>query len=207
MTAAIEYFYVAHSAYAFLGSARLMEIAEATGRRIAHRPIDLHRVMAAQGIPAFGDRDAAHIRYYFRREIWRWAEYRGLEISDKRPTHHGNDYGLANRVLIASVETGGDTDALAHAFLVGHWRDDADLADVETLARLTHAVGGDPEKLLNEAASRTVADRYEANTEDAIRRKVYGSPTYFVDGDMFYGQDHLDLVERACRQPFGPSPR
>lgn len=206
MTATIEYFYVAHSAYAFLGSAKLMEIAQVTGRRIVHYPMDLHRVMAAQNITAFSDRDAAHIGYYFRREIWRWAEYRGVEISDTRPTHHSNDYGLANRVLIASVATGGDTDALAHAFLVGHWRDDADLADSETLARLTRKTGGDPERLLSDAASRAVADQYEANTQEAIQRKVFGSPTYVVDGDMFYGQDHLELVERACRQPFGPSP-
>jgi 2-hydroxychromene-2-carboxylate isomerase len=43
---------------------------------------------------------------------------------------------------------------------------------------------------------------YETNTEEAIRRSVFGSPTYFVDGDMFYGQDHLAQVERALRQPY-----
>ncbi len=202
----IEYFYVAHSAYAFLGSAKLMEVARASGRRIDHRPIDLHRVMEARGISAFAERDRAHVRYFFRREIWRWAEYRNLEIMDARPTHHSNDYGLANRVLVASIETGGDIDALAHAFLVGHWRDDADLADRETLAVLVEQVGGDPDLLLPAAESEAVAARYEANTAEAIRRQIYGSPTYFVDGDMFYGQDRLELVERACAQPFGPSP-
>ena len=43
---------------------------------------------------------------------------------------------------------------------------------------------------------------YTANTEEAIRRSVFGSPTYFVDGDMFYGQDRLELVERALKMPF-----
>ena len=40
------------------------------------------------------------------------------------------------------------------------------------------------------------------SAEEAIARSVFGSPTYFVDGDMFYGQDRLELVERALRQPF-----
>jgi len=31
---------------------------------------------------------------------------------------------------------------------------------------------------------------------------LLGSPTYIVDGDMFYGQDHLSFVERALYQPF-----
>ena len=46
---------------------------------------------------------------------------------------------------------------------------------------------------------------YEANTDEAIERSVFGSPTYFVDGDMFYGQDHLELVERALERPYKPS--
>ena len=42
----------------------------------------------------------------------------------------------------------------------------------------------------------------------AIDRSVFGSPTYFVDGDMFYGQDHLEMVERALERPFaGAWPR
>ena len=43
---------------------------------------------------------------------------------------------------------------------------------------------------------------YAANNEEAIRRSVFGSPTFFIDGDMFYGQDQLDLVERALEKPF-----
>jgi 2-hydroxychromene-2-carboxylate isomerase len=37
---------------------------------------------------------------------------------------------------------------------------------------------------------------------EAIARGVFGSPTYVVDGDMFYGQDRLELVERALERPF-----
>jgi len=203
----IEYFYVAHSAFAFVGSAKLMQVAQSTGRRIDHRPIDLHRVMEGRGIASFVGRDPAHIQYFFRREVWRWSEYRGIEISDARPSHHSNDYGLANRVLIASILSDGDTDSLAHAFLVGHWRDDADLADGPTLASLADQVGANPDMLLSMAETAAVADQYEINTREAIQRQIYGSPTYFVDGDMFYGQDHLELVERACKQPFGPSPK
>ena len=43
---------------------------------------------------------------------------------------------------------------------------------------------------------------YEENTKEAINLPVFGSPTYVVDGDMFYGQDNLILVERALEAPF-----
>ena len=45
----IEYFYAAHSAFAYLGSARFMAIAAASGRKIAHRPVDLRRVVSLNG--------------------------------------------------------------------------------------------------------------------------------------------------------------
>jgi 2-hydroxychromene-2-carboxylate isomerase len=42
---------------------------------------------------------------------------------------------------------------------------------------------------------------YEANTKEAIEISVFGLPTYIVDGDMFYGQDNLEMVERALNKP------
>lgn len=70
----IEYFYAAHSAFAYLGSAKLKAIAQAAGRRIVHRPVDLRRVVAEAGAQPFGRRSAAHRAYYFGREIERWSE-------------------------------------------------------------------------------------------------------------------------------------
>jgi 2-hydroxychromene-2-carboxylate isomerase len=86
--------------------------------------------------------------------------------------------------------------------LEAHWRDDADLADAATLARIARGAGYAPEPLLEAAGSPEVRATYDANTEEAVRRSVFGSPTYVVDGDMFYGQDRLEMVERALRRPY-----
>ena len=56
--------------------------------------------------------------------------------------------------------------------------------------------------LLAKAGSAEIKAQYERNTGEAIERSVFGSPTYFADGDMFYGQDRLELVERALKQPY-----
>jgi 2-hydroxychromene-2-carboxylate isomerase len=199
----IEYFYSAHSAFAYLGSARLAEIAAAAGRRIAHRPMDLRRVVAEAGVVPPARRSKAHMAYYFGREIERWSEERGAPWLGRTPTHHANDIALSNCVLIAGLALGVDVDRLAHALLEAHWRDDVDLADAATLAKVASGVGIDPAPLLAGAASAEVEAVYLANTEEAIRRSVFGSPTYFVDGDMFYGQDHLEMIERALSRPYG----
>jgi 2-hydroxychromene-2-carboxylate isomerase len=198
----LEYFYSAHSAFAYLGSARLMEIAGAAGIPIVHKPVDLDRVVAALGATAFAQRPPAYRTYFFGREIQRWAEHRGVEIMRGLPTHHRKDMTLPNSMLIAGIRQGRNVDRLAHAMLEAHWRDDADIVDRDTLAALARKVELAAEPLLSAALSPEVQADLNANTEEAIARSMFGSPTYFVDGDMFYGQDRLEMVERALRQPY-----
>ena len=201
----IEYFYSAHSLFAYFGSARLTEIAQAAGRRIAHRPMDLPKVLVGVGATPFNERNKKHFAYFFGREEERWAEYRGAPILSHRPTHHDNDTTLANCMLIAGLEQGVDIGPLAHNILQAHWRDDADFASAETLAALAEKAGIDAAPLLDAAGTPEIRALYDNNTAEAIARSVFGSPTYFVDGDMFYGQDRLEMVERALQQPFAGS--
>ena len=118
------------------------------------------------------------------------------------PTHHFKDMTLPNCILIAAAEAGTNIDALAHAFLEAHWRDDADLTNLDTLTSAAQGTAYDLAPFVEAAHSDAVKAIYEGNTVEAIRRSVFGSPTYFVDGDMFYGQDRLELVERTLKQPF-----
>ena len=199
--AEIEYFYSAHSAFAYIGDRRLHEIAGEAGAKIVHRPFDLRRLMSATG-GAANSITPERRAYFSRREIERWAAFRGLEIMRGIPGSHANDFTLANRVLIAAAAAGADVDGLAFAIMRAHWCDGADLADAAGLARIGEGAGIAMAPLLEAAASDDVAAIHEANTEAAIARPMFGSPTYIVAGDMFYGQDRLELVARALSEPF-----
>ena len=201
MEKTIEYFYSAHSAYAYLGAWVLERVASDLQARVIHRPFDFAPVMDAAGGKRFPERSAAHIDYFFGREMVRWAEWRGLPMIRHRPVHHDNPLALANGAIIAA---GADADILSRAILQAHWRDDADIADAATLQRLAEEVGIDGQALIDAAQSEKVKAQHAANTDEAKARSVFGSPTYFVGGDMFYGQDRLFMVERALSAPFAP---
>lgn len=198
----IEYYYAAHSAYAYLGAAELKRIADNAGAKIIHKPMDLRAVMPAAGSMAFPQRSQAHKDYFFQREIVRWAEYRNIEVMDTIPTYHANDIHFSNRLLIAAAQAGLDIDALSEEMLRAHWVDDADVASADDMRKVCAAVGIDADTLFEAAKSQAVADEYEKNTADAIKRHVFGSPTYFVGEDMFYGQDRLELAAHALEKPF-----
>ena len=182
-----------------------MAIAKAAQRCIQHRPMDWHRVVAANGPGPTNGRTAKRRAYFSGREIERWAQVRNAPVMNGFPTGHDHDMTLANCLLIATSQAHLDVDLLAHLLLEGHWRYDADLADERTLMALAGKAGIDSAPLLKAATSETIQAQYRANTEEAIERSVFGSPTYFVDGDMFYGQDRLELIERALTQPFAGS--
>lgn len=198
----IEYYYSAHSVFAHLGSARLMQIAKASGRKIIHKPVDLNAVVAAVNPQGFRERSKAHRAYYFGREIERWSEYRDVYIRTAYPPSHYNDTTLVNSMLIAGITLGHNVDQLAHLLLQGHWADHADLAHEPTLEKIAQDAGFDAQSLLKAAKTPQVAEIYAANTAQAIELSVFGSPTYVVDNDMFYGQDRLEMVERAVEKPF-----
>jgi 2-hydroxychromene-2-carboxylate isomerase len=83
------------------------------------------------------------------------------------------------------------------------------LADPAVLARLLREAGFQPEALLASAASDDTRAVYERNRLEAIAAGVFGSPSYILDGEVFWGQDRLDLLEDAlasARAPFSPTP-
>ncbi|MBT3706415.1 MAG: 2-hydroxychromene-2-carboxylate isomerase [Betaproteobacteria bacterium] len=198
----ITYYYAAYSGFAYLGSRRFQEIAKQAQRTIVHKPIDLEVVLSENGSQSWADRTKAHLDYYFRRELERWSEYRQVSVLKQRPTYHGNSTNPANKLLIAAIVSGLNVNQLSHQLMTKHWVEDADLADKDTLIVITESAGFNAQELMDLADSSEVDVIYRQNTQDALDLSVFGSPTYIVDGDMFYGQDHLELVERALNSPF-----
>ncbi len=201
----IEYVYSAHSAYAYLGSAELARLCEAHNVTLVHKPVLLSPVVEAQGSLPFRARTQAHVDYFFGREIERWAEFRDVPIVNFRPTHHDADYSVASGMIIALGAQGAQTDAMAHRLLEAHWRDDADLSDAKTLLNVAESLGHDADALVKRAASDDIQNQLRSNSHWARDQNIFGSPTYIVNGDPFYGQDHLELVERALVRPFSTS--
>jgi len=201
----VIYVYSGHSAFAYLGSAELARICARHKARLIHKPILLSPVIEAQGSLPFAARTQAHVGYFFGREIERWAEYRDVPVLAHRPTHHDTDYSLASGMIIALGDQGPAVDAMAHAILKAHWRDDADLSDPVTLGRIASDLGHDAQRLLAQAAANDVQAQLQDNCTWARSESIFGSPTYIVNGDTFYGQDRLELVNRALSKPFAPS--
>jgi 2-hydroxychromene-2-carboxylate isomerase len=198
----IDCYYSVRSIYAHFGARRAAELARRFGRRLRHCPIDLSKVVPAAGSTPFAQRSAALRAYQFGREVERWSEWLDMPVIVD-PVHHYGDRDLPSGLVLLAQREGLDVDALSEAILAALWRDDRDIADPGELARIAAAVGIDAAPLLARARDPDVLAEFAACTDEAIRIGVPGSPTYVVDGELFYGQDRLMFVERHLQRPFG----
>ncbi|MGB1922855.1 MAG: 2-hydroxychromene-2-carboxylate isomerase, partial [Alcanivorax sp.] len=90
-------------------------------------------------------------------------------------------------------------DALITALYNAMWREPCKLSEPEEITRVLTDAGLDAQAWLEKAASDEVKEQLKANTEEAVKRGVFGAPTMFVGNEMFFGQDRLDFVEEAVK--------
>ncbi|MCK5744988.1 MAG: DsbA family protein, partial [Oricola sp.] len=120
--------------------------------------------------------------------------FRGMPITPK-PAHFPVDPTLADHTVIAIAEAGGDPDAYVGAVFAAIWAEDKNIAEESVLAGLLTANGFDAAVILKAAKSGAVAAIREKNTADAVAVGAVGVPAYVVDGEAFWGQDRVELVD------------
>ncbi|MDU6836163.1 MAG: DsbA family protein, partial [Bradyrhizobium sp.] len=79
------------------------------------------------------------------------------------------------------------------------WEQQLNLGDAEVITRLADAAGLPGRDLVAKSGSDAVAAVYEQNRQDAIAADVFGSPAYVLDGEIFWGQDRLELLADALK--------
>jgi 2-hydroxychromene-2-carboxylate isomerase len=197
MSKTVTYYLAPQSPYTYLGHARLVDIARATGAHIDIKPFDLGRVFSASGGLPLAKR-APQRQAYRLIELQRWASFLQLPMKIQ-PTYFPVPGDPAARLIIAArTSLGGEAAVtLAGAIQQALWADDKNIGDDAVLAQIATACGFDGAMLMKSSQTAGVQAEYEKNTDDALAANVFGSPWYVVDGDGFWGQDRLDFVERA----------
>lgn len=193
----VDYYFAPQSPWAYLGHQRLAEIVQRTGATVRVMPIDLGgKVFPISGGLPLGQR-APQRQAYRLVELQRYSAYLNapLNLKPKYFPVGGDD---AARLIIATDMTQGAQAAMAvaGAILAACWAQERNIADEHVLAALLTEQGL-PASLLEQSHSQAVQERYEADTQAAIDAGVFGAPSYVIEGEIFWGQDRLDFVERV----------
>ena len=192
----IDYYMTPISPYVYLGHERFVAIARRHGATIAVKPINLGLVFPVSGGLPLSKR-APQRQAYRLVELTRWSRYLQVPLN-LHPAHFPVSADLASRFVLAALER--STDAaldLALAFSRALWTQECDISDLATLQSISAGCGGDAATLAARAEAPDIGMRYAALTQEAIDRGIFGTPTYVYAGELFWGQDRLDFLDRA----------
>ncbi|WGF87071.1 2-hydroxychromene-2-carboxylate isomerase [Marinivivus vitaminiproducens] len=199
----IDYFFTLVSPWCYLGNRVFAEMARRHEAEIVYKPFDAGAVFKVSGgLPLA--RRAPQRQAYRLIELQRWRDIRGLKLA-LHPKHFPADPSLSHRMLLAALREGADVGPFVQAVLQAVWVEEEDIGDPGTLVRLADGSELDGARLLELSSEPAIRAAETASTEEAVARDVFGAPFYVLNGEPFWGQDRLEMLDRALasgRAPF-----
>lgn len=200
MSKRIEFFYDVSSPWTYLAFVNVQKLAQEEGAEIHWRPFLVGGVfntvnptmyrMRENPVPA---RDA-----WVKQDLQAWAKLAGLKITFPPAVFPVNSV-KALRGLLWAKEQGREVE-LATAFFQLYWTENRDISQDDVVAEAARRASLDPVSLAKAITEPGVKEQLKVNTDEVIARGGFGSPTMFVNGEMFFGNDRLPLVREALRR-------
>ncbi|MGH7985817.1 MAG: 2-hydroxychromene-2-carboxylate isomerase [Candidatus Binataceae bacterium] len=196
MSKKLEFFYDCSSPWTYLAFSRIEEVANQHRAELVWKPILVGGVFNAVNPSVYETRERPvkpKARYYAK-DLQDWAHLYGLKIG--QPTVFPVNSVKAMRGAFVAHEHG-NISAYSRRVFESYWGEDRDISKDDVLREIVRAVGLDDHDYFSKIAAPEYKNRLKANTDEVIERGGFGSPTIFVDGEMFFGNDRLILVEHA----------
>jgi len=193
----VDYYFAPQSPWAYLGHQRFQNILKKSGASVRVMPFDLGgKVFPISGGLPLGQR-APQRQAYRLTELDRFSKWLGAPLHLKPTFFPVSGDDAAKLIIAVDMAVGADAAMnISGAILSAVWSQQRNIADEKTLVELLHEQHL-PVACLEQTYSQAVHERYESYTQMAIDAGVFGAPSYVLDGEIFWGQDRLDFVERA----------
>lgn len=196
MALTVDYYFAPNSPWTYLGHERFWQIAKSAGATINVLPVDLGGKVfpVSGGLPL--SKRAPQRQAYRLVELKRFSEFLGQPIVLQPKYFPVNADDAAKLIIAVDMHDGSDAAMrVTGRILRGVWVDERNIADARDLATIV-AEEGLPARRLDDSMSQAVHVRYEQDSQRAIDAGVFGAPSYVVDGELFWGQDRLDFLQR-----------
>ena len=196
MTAAVDFYFDVGSPAAYIAWTQMPRIAAETGATVHYRPFLLGGVFQATGnhspatVPAKGR--------YMMMDLERFAQRYGVAFS-QNPFFPINTLTLMRGAVGVKMREPARFMAYVEAVFKAIWVDAKDMNDATVVGSVLRAAGFDPQALMALTQDPQVKEQLKADTQEAIARGAFGAPTFFIDGQMYWGQDRLDFVREALK--------
>jgi len=194
----IEFFFDCSSPWTWLAFHNLQPIARELDVEVRWRPVLVGGIFNAvnPSVYEFRTRGVPAKQAYQLKDLRDWARKAGLVINFPPAVFPVNSVKAMRGCLLLEPE--GRLVPFAAGVFEAYWTQGRDISQDAVLGELCARVGVEPERFFEGIARPEIKAQLKANTDEAIARGAFGSPTIFVGGDdMYFGNDRLELVRDA----------
>jgi 2-hydroxychromene-2-carboxylate isomerase len=194
MSKTIECYFDFGSPATYLAWTQLPALAARHNAKLVWRPMLLGALFKATGnqSPAMNPAKGRYMLIDFQR----YAQHYGVPMKFN-PFFPINTMTLMRGAVVLQDDPRFD-DYLQTVFKA-IWVDERNMGQPEVVADVLAKAGFDANALLTKCSDETVKEMLKTNTEEAAARGAFGAPTVYVDGEMFFGQDRLPMIEKALQ--------
>ena len=196
----IEFFFDCASPWTYLAFHNIQPLAKEFGEQISWRPVLVGGIFNAvnPGVSAARENPVAAKVNSTKKDLADWARLAGLTIRMPPTVFPVNSV----KAMRGCLWLGNDAMVpFARAVFEAYWRDDKDISREPVLAEICNSLDIDPEKLLNGIGDEGIKNELKANTDEAIARGAFGSPTIFLNKTaMYIGNDRLPLIREVLQR-------
>lgn len=188
MPGRLEFFFFYGSTYTYLTVMRIEEVAARKGVEVRWRPFNVREIMIEQDNIPFRDKPVK------RRYMWRDVQRRAARYRipfDRAPTYPVDPDLLANRVGVVAASEGWCAEYTTATYRAW-FLEDKPPGDPDHIRPLLADLGKDPDAVLSQADSPETRAHYDRETEAARKLGIFGSPTFAVGDEIFWGDDRLE---------------
>ncbi|WP_262273419.1 2-hydroxychromene-2-carboxylate isomerase [Microvirga yunnanensis] len=184
--AQIDFFYFFGSCYAYLSVMRIEKLAAEAGIEVRWSPFSVRDLMTEKG---YSLRTQPTKMTYIFRDVERRARLHGIPF-EKPPIWPTDPDQLANRVGIVAFSQGWGREYTLTSFQ--KWFEGQALGADESLRATIRSHGRDPDEIISLANSSETRAQYDQETDTARQLGIFGSPTFAVGQEIFWGDDRLE---------------
>ncbi|MBN8982489.1 MAG: 2-hydroxychromene-2-carboxylate isomerase [Rhizobiales bacterium] len=193
----IEFFFDCSSPWTYLAFHNIQPLADEFDAEISWRPILVGGIFNTVNKTMYETRanPVPAKQAYTAKDLQDWARVAGIKIKMPPSVFPVNAVKSMRGCCWVQKTDPDDLIPFATAVFESYWGDDQDISQDAVLTKICERVGIDPKEFFAGIAEQATKDQLKANTDEAIARGAFGSPTIYVDKtDMYFGNDRLPLV-------------
>ena len=198
MAKTVDFYFALPSPWTYLAGPRFRELVQRNNLDVKWKPFDVSRVFGLTGTKPVKERPP-QIQANRLTDLARWRSFLDMELH-LEPKFFPVNPSPAAHMVISALQNGANVMDLANAYMTAVWVEERDIADPNTIIAIANEQGLDGAALFDQIENAAVLEELEENTQEAIARNVFGTPTWIYENELFWGQDRLNFLSRAIEK-------